>query len=381
MTSPEHTRALILDAYDAQSHRRWREGLVRVLPDLDWRAIALPARHFAWRARSNAVTFAFDDRIAQALPPDLLIATSTVDLAGLRGLEPRVGDAARTILYVHENQFAYPWRPEAQHNALHLQLQEVWAALCADHVVFNSTYNMSSFLEGARALQARVPDGFPAEAIDQIERRSCVIGVGLDEDLFKAAARARRGPSQPVHLLWNHRWEYDKAPDRVFGALELLVEQGLGDRFRVHIVGQRFRDAPEAFARARQTLADQIETWGYLDSRAAYEDLLRRCDVVLSAALHDFQGLSVMEAMAAGVTPLVPDRLAYCAYVPERWRYPSHPDDAEAERAAIAQALASRLGGEDMSQRAEPTRAVAPWRWSHIGRQWEKLLRTPLPRT
>src|SRR5690606_31607509 len=55
-------RILLLSAYDADSHRRWREGLVRELPQHAWTVLALPPRHFSWRIRGNALSWAFGER-------------------------------------------------------------------------------------------------------------------------------------------------------------------------------------------------------------------------------------------------------------------------------------------------------------------------------
>jgi hypothetical protein len=51
--------------------------------------------------------------------------------------------------------------------------------------------------------------------------------------------------------------------------------------------------------------------WGFVEHRQDYLELVQRSDVVLSTALHDFQGLSMLEAAALGCSPLAPDRLAY----------------------------------------------------------------------
>ena len=42
---------------------------------------------------------------------------------------------------------------------------------------------------------------------------------------------------------------------------------------------------------------------------------------MVSTAIHEFQGLSMMNAMYAGCTPVAPDRLVYPEYVPKELRY------------------------------------------------------------
>lgn len=51
--------------------------------------------------------------------------------------------------------------------------------------------------------------------------------------------------------------------------------------------------------------------WGYLPSRGAYARALSEADVVVSTAYHEFFGIGVVEAIASGAYPLLPDRLAY----------------------------------------------------------------------
>ncbi len=40
-------RILLLSAYDAASHQRWREQLVTMLPDYHWQTLALPPDSFS----------------------------------------------------------------------------------------------------------------------------------------------------------------------------------------------------------------------------------------------------------------------------------------------------------------------------------------------
>ena len=57
-------------------------------------------------------------------------------------------------------------------------------------------------------------------------------------------------------------------------------------------------------------IADVVHC-GFEPDRAAYLRRLGECDVVVSTARHEFFGLAVAEALAAGCTPLLPDRLSY----------------------------------------------------------------------
>ena len=63
-------------------------------------------------------------------------------------------------------------------------------------------------------------------------------------------------------------------------------------------------------------LADAIEHWGYVASRAEYLRLLAASDLVISTADHEFFGISVLEAIAAGAFPLLPNRLSYPELIP-----------------------------------------------------------------
>jgi glycosyltransferase involved in cell wall biosynthesis len=90
----------------------------------------------------------------------------------------------------------------------------------------------------------------------------------------------------------------------------------------------------------RPRLAGHIGEWGTVESGTAYRQLLRQSHVVLSTALHEFQGLAVLEAAASGCVPLVPDRLAYPEFIPDDCRYPSFPEDSARECEEIAMRLA-----------------------------------------
>jgi glycosyltransferase involved in cell wall biosynthesis len=326
-------RILLLSPYDTRSHRRWREGLVATFPEHDWTVLTLPPRHFIWRVRGNSLSWALGEHERLRQPYDAVVATSMTDLSALRGMVPSLA-AVPAMVYFHENQFAYPDRREQQR--IEPAVVSLYAALSAAQVVFNSDYNRQTFLQGVDALLRRLPDHVPPGVADRLAERSTVIPVPLDA--FWLADGPGPSADAPLTLVWNHRWEYDKAPERLFAALLKLHEAG--EDFRMHVIGHRFRTQPDAFEAARPVLQAHIGEWGTVEGDDDYRRVLRGSHVVLSTALHEFQGLAVQEAVACGCLPLVPDRLAYPEFFPDACRYPSHPEDAEREAGVLAERLA-----------------------------------------
>ena len=113
---------------------------------------------------------------------------------------------------------------------------------------------------------------------------------------------------QPPLILWNHRWEYDKNPEEFFRALFALQEQGI--EFELAVLGESYKKHPPIFSEAKTRLAEQIVHWGYAESFAEYAKWLWRADILPVTSIHDFFGISVVEAIYCGCTPLLPKRLA-----------------------------------------------------------------------
>jgi glycosyltransferase involved in cell wall biosynthesis len=328
---------LLLSAYDAPSHRYWREQLVRYFADYSFTQLTLPARHFSWRVRGNSMSWAWGQRDVLQRRYDLLVATSLVDLSSLRGFVPALAQLP-TVLYFHENQFAYPVSA-GQRPSLEPQMVNLYSALCAQRIVFNSQWNRQSFFDGVSDLLRRLPDHVPPGLVPMLVAKSAVIPVPVDGS---APIAKRVGPVFDV--VWNHRWEYDKGPEILLAALRCCVRRALPLRF--HIIGQQFRRQPPEFAQIAALLASAPSVagrWGFVEQRATYLSLLERAHFVLSTALHEFQGLAVLEAVLRGCQPLVPDRLSYPEWIPAQYCYPSSPQQPEREGEAIAAYLERAL--------------------------------------
>jgi len=326
--------------------------------------LALPPRFFRWRIRGNALTWLQEPALKGRY--DLLIVTSMVDLASLKGFHPHLARTP-TILYMHENQFAYP-DSGRQHSSAEPKIVNLYSAIAADQVLFNSAWNRESFLDGAYRFLSKMPDGLPDGLVCGIRAKSQVVPVPIEDRLF--VEREKPINVQCPHILWNHRWEYDKAPDRLSLLLDSLADAC--QDFRLSVVGEQFRNEPEAFVGLRERHRERIVNWGYLQSRADYDMLLGEADVAISTALHDFQGLSVLEAMASGCVALAPDRLAYPEYVPAEQRYASHIDNPAAEADAAAGLLSQLL-----RQPPEPCKPKA-WRLSELQKKYYKVISATL---
>ncbi len=251
--------------------------------------------------------------------------------------------ATPSLVYFHENQFAYP-PSQQQRQSIEPCILNLYTAMAAERLLFNSQYNLSSMRQGAESLLRRLPDYVPTEQVMAGLQRATVLPVGIDP-----VAPARRAAGDRLSLLWNHRWEYDKGPALLLAVVKACAARRLP--LDIHIVGQQFRHSPPEFQAIRRCI-DNSETlalasWGYIQARADYRALLEQCDVVLSTALHDFQGLSVLEAVAAGCSPLLPDRLCYPEYYGGKVCYGGAGTEQEAAAAvdALVQRLAQKRAG------------------------------------
>jgi len=263
---------------------------------------------------------------------------------------------------MHENQFAYP-ASDAQHNSIDPQMVNLYSALSAEAVLFNSDWNRRSFLEGVEKLFRRLPDGIPEGTLERIAAKSRVLPVPIDDHVFHHEA-GRPNPeageqlwgsglesrpcSSPLRIVWAARWEYDKGPDRLLAILQELDRRAVS--YQVCILGESFRKVPEAMSIIQQQFAHRLVQFGYASSRTEYYQWLGSADVILSTALHEFQGLAVLEAVAAGCVPIAPEREVYPELFAPEYLYPDCGDDIPAE-AALAAALIEKQAVKSHGER------------------------------
>lgn len=322
-------RIWLVSPYHTGSHQAWAEGYAHHSRH-DVVLLTMAGRFWKWRMQGGAIELAAQARrlLADGSPPDVILATDMLNAPAWLGLLRDVLPARVALaLYMHENQLTYPCRPGEGRDLTYAMIN--WLSqLAADRVIFNSRYHHDTWFDELPRLLKHYPDYNHLAHVAQVKARSCVIPVGIDAGTIRNAAvdaRANsspprsRSPSHPVTsspplILWNQRWEHDKRPDRFFDLLYRLRAEGVA--FRLAVAGENFRNVPQEFDEARLRLADVIEHWGYADTRAGYLRLLAEADLVISTTEHEFFGISVLEAMAAGAFPLLPNRLSYPELIP-----------------------------------------------------------------
>jgi len=295
-------KILALEPYYGGSHRDFLDGWIE-RSQHTWQLMTLPDHHWKWRMRHAAITFAGQLR-DQDTAVDVVFASDMLDVAAFRSLALGTVGTLPLVLYFHENQLTYP--DERRRDAdYHFAFTNLTSALAADAVWFNSNYHRTQFLDGMRDFLSRMPDYAPVDAVDLVKAKSCVHSPGVAQ----CPVRGPRRPG-PLRILWSARWEADKNPETFFEALSVLAARGV--EFELSVVGGACGPTtPAVFAAAREELRPCITQWGYVEDRSGYESVLQEADVVVSTAIHEFFGIAIAEAVAAGAFPVVPDRLAY----------------------------------------------------------------------
>lgn len=316
----------------------------------------------------GAVTLAHRYRDAK-VQADAILATDMLDLTTFLALTRDLTSHVPVILYMHENQLTYPVRPGEKRD-LHYGFINYASMLCADSILFSSQYHLEAWFAELPRLLKHFPDHAELHTIAELRQRSCVAPLGLrlsELDSWRSPQTATRPNRRPV-IVWNHRWEYDKNPGAFLDALETLVSGGVA--FDVVFLGQSFVRVPPEFQEAQKRLGDRILKFGWVQDRSEYARWLWRADIVVSTAIHEFFGASVVEAIYCDCLPILPDRLSYPQFIPpdlvERCLYHTQAELIDALGRAI----------EDVAEGVAPSlrSTVARYDWQMIAPVYDELI-------
>jgi glycosyltransferase involved in cell wall biosynthesis len=343
---------LACESFDAGSHRAVRQSISRHSRH-EWTWLTRPGRAWKWRMRLAALEMIEQAQRDHLLdkPFNAVFTTSLISVSDLRAALPPAMCCVPVILYMHENQAAYPAGEGKSSPAAwdaNYALTNLTSILAADCVIWNSWWNRQSFAEGIATLLRNAPDGgLLDERIERSLQRSVIIWPPVECENEAAQHAGDTAPSssrraredQPVRVVWPHRWEHDKGPDEL---LAIARQYTASHNLRWTILGESFQQVPPAMQTFLEEFAESIDHAGYVKSYSQYSRHLQRCDWVLSTARHEYYGIAVVEAMLRGCLPWLPDRLSYPELLPHIAREISPmnpPDDPDAARAVIREHL------------------------------------------
>jgi len=308
-------RILAFESFDGGSHKQFRETLTKYSTH-DWTWITRPPRSWKWRMAISAQEMVDEVKKRGITIPEIIFATSLTDIAGLRSALPRGWRDIPIILYMHENQVAYPTKDKRDASFAFTNLQSV---LTADLAIFNSKWNLDSFISGIEALLENSWDTTLCDIGERIRNNSTVAWVPVElppEHMGDARVlhnSDNEGRSIPTTIVWPHRWEHDKGPGRL---LELAREHTRSLNLRWIILGEQFKETPESLVTFRDEFSEYIDHMGYVESKGEYWEWLHKADWVLSTAEHEFFGIAVVEALFARCLPWLPEKLSYRELLP-----------------------------------------------------------------
>lgn len=305
-------RFLFIEPFYGGSHRDFADGLTRASAhtiDL----VTLPARFWKWRMRGAALHLL--KKIDALESYDGLI---TSDILGLADFKALCGvPCPPVMLYFHENQLTYPLAPNRTID-YQFGFTNITTALSADRILFNSRTHFDAFFDTLPRFIGMMPEFKPHWAVDAIRQKSQVMYPGCQFDDAPAAPPGDK--AAPPLIIWNHRWEFDKNPADFFCALDSVVARGAD--FRLALLGENYQAVPKEFIAAQQKFKDRIVHCGYVPSKADYFGWLAEGDIVVSTAIQENFGISVIEAIRHGCLPLLPNRLSYPEIIPAEFHDP-----------------------------------------------------------
>ncbi len=296
---------LALEPYFSGSHKAFLEEWINHSKH-DWTVLSLPGFKWKWRMRHAPITFSkmIEQEVSEGGKWDLVFCSSMLSIHELIGLMPACAKMP-VVMYFHENQLTYPLKNGLKRDYQYAYSQLLSASI-ASEVWFNSEYHKNEFLSESKKFLSRMPDYNDAELVSKIDEKSTVQYPGIEH---AAISENSSSDKHPLHIVWAARWEFDKKPEVLYEAL-LKIKQS-GKQFCLSILGEQFEDSPVVFEKLKSEFSEEIKHFGFSSSKQLYLSILNQSDVFVSTAIHEFFGLSCVEAMSQGCFPLVPKCLAY----------------------------------------------------------------------
>jgi glycosyltransferase involved in cell wall biosynthesis len=377
-------RILYLDPFHGGSHAAVASGYAHhSRHDITLLALSI-AGGWRWRMRGAAVTLARrlrEHMRGQKIEFDIIVCTDMFDLATFLGLTRDLIAGAPVALYFHENQLTYPL-PAGRARDLAFPWINYTGALAADALCFNSDFHRRAFLEALPALPGRYHDHRELDLIDTIAAKARVLPPGIELSRLDGQVEAgmREGKKDSSELaspapqlqspiiLWNSRWEYDKGPQAFFAALRELAARGVD--FRVIVAGEHIDPNEPNFLAARDWLGPRALAWGYAPDLAAYRAMLWQSDIVVSTAIQEFFGISVIEALYCGCVPVLPRRLSYPELLPAE----HHDACLYQDDSALADRLEATIRDLPALRQRSFRDIAARYDWSRMAAQWDAAL-------
>ena len=369
-------KVLAVEPWYGGSHRSALDGLASK-SSFRFEFVTLPARFWKWRMQGAAVPLARGTRklVGDGFLPDLILASSMVNLPAYLALARELPLTAPVILWMHENQLTYVMpdggEPDYTYGFLNYLSCQV-----ADAIVFNSKYHQDVFFGALETLLGRLPDYADEASVGELRAKSTVLHLGVDGEALESAASKVETPgdsSRPLTILWNHRWEYDKNPEGFYRMVSRLDDMGCS--FNLVLLGQDFGERPTVFAEALERFDDRILASGWVSSPDEYRAWLHKADVVVSTAYHEFFGIAVLEAIRCGCHPLLPDRLSYPEIVKalDLSGTPGAPILYSNEEELLATLAAMSRNEVERTPRSELRHAAAGFDWRSRAAEFDEL--------
>lgn len=351
----------LVETYYGGSHRAWAEGFSHASQH-DVTLVTLSDENWRWRMRGGALQVM--DRIetlkGAGYRPDILLVSDMIDLGLFMSLIHPMWGRPPVVLFAHENQMSYPSQKGTDPGFGFIN----WtSALVADQVWFNSRYHRDTFFDAVPEMLARFPDGPHTGELDSVVAKSRVSPVGVELLQSVPVPEGRRLP----RILWNHRWEHDKRPYEFTQTLIDLASQGF--EFEVALCGEEPLGGDQLRDSFIVSMGDRLVCHGHL-SRSEYVAQIGASDIVVSTAIQENFGISVVEAISAGLCPVLPDRLSYPELITDEFSEVLYGPDGFATM--LGQRLSDPARARALGRRMAPK--MARFGWAEVGPIYDRAL-------
>ncbi|MEM7559431.1 MAG: DUF3524 domain-containing protein [Planctomycetota bacterium] len=377
---------LVLEPFGGVSHASLYRGWSKYSRH-EFTALELPAVHWKWRSRHASLSLALqaNELSEQGKCFDAVFCNDMLNLPEWRGFACDELAFLPALTYFHENQFTYPLA-EGQTRDYHFAYTNILSLIASEATWFNSQFHLSEFQQAAIAWLRKMPDFKHADLLESALSEAVVLPPGIDPPPAPVSQRVSsqngtKDSSRPVRLGWVSRWEHDKRPDVFVKAVEQLLESGID--FELILLGQQFTQKPASLQHLLDIAESRVLHAGFAESKEECWSWLVKMDFVISTADHEFLGIGICEAIAAGARPVLPDKLAY----PEVLELEQNPSrscffyEAALERDAdgcsvtarnLVNCLLDQLENQEPHER--PALDVTKYFWQDLARRYDEQI-------